>query len=166
MTKLRVEIEPLEPELWFAALAQLSRRLASAAGSGVENLLRHAYHLVQLAPAPLRTVLRCELDEASFEALLESGAVDSAAVALVGPPAGFSLRCTTGSQRRIFQASVNIAGQSKPPADTSSESLACALLGAWVDALLALKQRSSGDRPSRPVLRRLPGESHPNSIGP
>lgn len=166
VTKLGVEIEPLEPDLWFAALAQLSRRRAAAAGGGVETLLRHAYHLVQLAPAPLRTVVRSDLDEVSFEALLECEAFDSAAMALVGPPAGFTLRCATGSRRRLFHASVQIDGQPKPLAEAPMESLACALLGAWINALLALRQRSTGDRSLGPALHTPPAGLHPKSIEP
>lgn len=166
MTKPSVEIEPLEPELWFAALEQLSRRQAKAERGTVETLLRHAFHLTQLAPGPLRIVVRCELDEDSFERLLDTEAFDSAAVALVGPPAGFALHCAVGNRHKVYQATVRLPGQRKPPVTARSEDAACALLGAWTNSLLALKQRSGESLRSRPVPHTPPVELHPKSIEP
>lgn len=166
MTKLDGEIEALAPGHWFAALERLSRRQADATGGTVETLLRHAFHLTQLTPAALRTVVRCELDEDEFEASLACGAFASAALALMAPPIGFTLRCAPGNRTRMFQASVRLPGQANPPVDLSSENPACALLGAWVRALLALRQQSDGDRPEGPILRTPPPEWHPNSIEP
>jgi hypothetical protein len=166
MIQPSADIEPLEPELWFAALEQLSRRQAKAEDGSVENLLRHAFHLIQLASEALRTAVRCALDEDSFERLLDSEAFDSAAVALVGPPAGFALSCAVGNRHRVFHATVRLPGQLKPSGDARSESAARALLAAWANSLLALKQRSIEDLPPRPARHRPPVGLHPKSIEP
>lgn len=162
MTNPSADIEPLAPELWFAALKHLSERQA-AGGANVESLLRHAFHLLQLAPLPLRGVVRCELNEEKFERLLECDAFDAAAVALVGPPAGFSLRCAIGTRKRVFEAAVHLPGQLHPSADTRSENAASALVGAWASSLLAIRQRLPEAPAPRPALHKQPVELHPRS---
>jgi hypothetical protein len=59
-----------------------------------------------------------------------------------------------------------LPGQSKPSGDARSESAARALLGAWTNSLLALRQRSIEDLPPRPARHRPPVEWHPKSIEP
>lgn len=163
MTNSSADVEPLAPELWFAALKHLSERQA-AGGANVESLLRHAFHLLQLTPLPLRGIVRCEQDEEAFERLLECDAYDAAAVALVGPPAGFSLRCAMGTRKQVFEAAVHLPGQLHPSADAHSESAASALVGAWANCLLAIKQRLPGAPAPRPAPHKQPVELHPRSI--
>jgi hypothetical protein len=166
MTKPFDDTEPLEPEIWFAALEQLRRQQNRAIGAGVGSLLRQAFHLLQLAPRPLRAAIRCELDEDSFERLLDSEAFDSAAMALVGPPAGFALRCAVGNRHRVFEATVRLPGQARPPGEARSQNAARALLAAWTNALLALTQRSIADLLPHPAPHRPPVELRPKSIEP
>ena len=164
-TSPSADIEPLAPELWLAALKQLSERQA-AGGANVGSLLRHAFHLLQLTPLPLRGIVRCQLDEEGFEKLLECGAFDAAAIALVGPPAGFSLRCAIGTRTRVFEAAVHLPGQLHPSADARSDSAASALVGAWSNCLLAIRQRLPEAPAPRPAPHRQPAELHPRSIEP
>jgi hypothetical protein len=165
MGDLNDEIEPLEPELWLAALARLAQRQIKAAESEVESLLRHSFHLLQLAPRPLKGMVRCELDEKAFESLLECGAFDSAAVALVAQPAGFELYCLPGSPEHVVEASVSLPGQSGPPGIASGAGIASALVGAWASCLASLMQQSAGDLPIRPIPRKPRAESRLRSNG-
>lgn len=143
MTHSHLGIEPLEPELWFAALAQLSQYRAQAGADGLGVLLRRAFHLLQLTPGPLKAMVRCPLDEEGFESLLECNAFDAAAIALVGPPAAFTLQRAVGSRPKAFTATVSLPGQLEPPPPAQSANAACALVGAWSNCLLALVQQSS-----------------------
>ena len=131
-------IDPLEPALWLDALRKLCRRV-STDDSGIEELLRHAFHLLQLSPAPLRGVLPHELDEASFEHLLECRAFESAALALMG--AYMTLELT----RRPAQAFIAKAWLSEDACSISvtSPCAASALLGAWCSALFGLSAPKS-----------------------
>jgi hypothetical protein len=108
-------------------------------------MLRHAFHLVQLTPGPLKGVVRCEYSESPFEELLEHGAFDSAAVALIGSPICFELNTRLDAGKRVVDAKVWLPNQAGLPKTASAESVASALLGAWSICLVALRQRSLGD---------------------
>src|SRR5690606_16909675 len=75
------EIEPLEPSLWFARIELIAR---GGLGS-IENSLRHAGHLMQLAPPSFRPAAHLAASEREFEALLDAKDFDTAARCLVHP---------------------------------------------------------------------------------
>ena len=60
------DVEPLDSNLWFERLEAMARGDLGT----LENSLRHAFHLVQLAPTRFRRSVHSKLEEDSFEALL------------------------------------------------------------------------------------------------
>lgn len=129
-----MDIEPLDARLWFEALERLARRLESEPVSALERQLRHAYHLRQLAPRPLRTLLRPTCGEDEYEATLERGDLAGAAEALVGPPLTHSMR-RSGKE---VEVAVFLPGNPLPMS-FSAETFPSALLGAWLCSLQTLK---------------------------
>jgi hypothetical protein len=148
------EIEPLEPDLWFGAIERLSRKLPADNGGELENMLRHGFHLVQLTPGPLKGTVRCEIGEEAFEELLDLGAFDTAALALLGSPMCFELVCSLDRGRRVVTGKAWLPGQDGRPTVASGDSLAAALVHAWAKCLIALRQRSLQE--ADPAPRRYP----------
>jgi len=133
------DIEPLEPATWFRAIARLERWRVRSTEDELDRLLRHTFHLIQLAPRPLRSIIRSDLSEARLEMLLECQAQESAAMGLVGQPMRYGLaRLTTGH----FEAKVWFR-ESAEPKKAHSTSLASALLGAWTESIVSLEARAA-----------------------
>ena len=130
-----MDIEPLDAELWFSALNQLDQRRKLENGSGLERQLRLAYLLQQLAPRPLRERTRPTCDERAYEALLESGAYESASRALVGPPFLYTIRILA---EHAVEAAVRMPGDGAAILVCAAEP-ASALLGAWLGCLQGLR---------------------------
>jgi hypothetical protein len=166
MTSFSHNAEPLEPELWFNALARLAQRQRAASGGNPESMLRHAFHLAQLTPGPLRGIVRCELCEDDFGVLLEHAAFDAAAIALVGLPLCFAIRGTAGGGRRLVTAEVTFSDQQEQPSAATCQTVAGALVGAWSLCLVDLRQRSLQDplRSPRRVRRTAPDVPRPKAI--
>jgi hypothetical protein len=122
------EVEPLEPGLWFRRIEMIAK---GELGS-IENSLRHAAHLAQLAPRPLRGHVGLAIDEDEFEVLLNSGAFDSAARRL--RPVALSTEAATegAPSRALIKCSL-----SKRPFNGSGRTIADAILDAWTSWLLA-----------------------------
>ena len=125
------DIEPLAAPLWFERIEMIARGELGT----VENSLRHAAHLLQLAPRPLRHVVRLALEESAFEALLDAGELDRAAHHLIAQPTALSVSHEPNEPARatlscaILQRAVHGTG----------ETAAAAILNAWTGCLLALK---------------------------
>jgi hypothetical protein len=136
----RDSIEPLGLKTWFGSVARLSAK-AVAAPAAVGPALRHAYHLVQLAPYPLRSSISAALNERAFEDLLEAGIHDIAAQALVGSPAGLALVRQPDS-KAIF-AEVRFPDGASPGCG-QGRTIARAILQAWCRAALALDESGAG----------------------
>lgn len=131
------DIEPLEPAVWFGAIKKLAVRQAAMMEEDLERLLRHAYHLVQLTPRPLRDTIRTELSETRFEELLQCEAFESAAIGLVGP-LSFDV---SASESELVEAQVRLPDQVET-IPVRSSNFASAMLGAWAQCLIALEARS------------------------
>ena len=159
--------EPLEPELWFGALARLAQRQRASNGGNPESMLRHAFHLAQLTPGPLRGIVRCEVCEDDFGEMLERAAFDSAAIALVGKPLCFSIAGMMEDDRRVVRAEVSFAGQRERASAAVCQTVAGALVGAWSMCLVDLRRRSlRSPHPSRhPDRRTEPDELRPKVTG-
>jgi len=125
-------IEPLAPNLWFQRLAVIA---AGELGS-VENSLRHASHLILLAPKAFRKVVSPILDEEAFEALLDVGDFDTAARQLVVPPA--TLLVQADPDAKSLRAVIGCAIL-KRPVEGTGDTAAAAILDAWTSWLITLR---------------------------
>lgn len=105
-------------------------------------MLRHAFHLAQLTPGPLRGIVRCEVCEEDFGALLEHAAFDAAAIALIGMPLCFSITGTAEDNRRVVRAEVTFSDQRERASAATCQTVAGALVGAWSLCLVDLRRRS------------------------
>lgn len=159
--------EPLEPELWFGALARLAQRQHASNGGNPESMLRHAYHLAQLTPGPLRGIVRCEVCEEDFGVLLEHAAFDTAAIALIGLPLCFSITGMAEDDRRVVRAEVTFPEQRERGSAATSRTVAGALVGAWSLCLVDLRRRSLQNPrpPHRQDRRREPDALRPKVTG-
>ena len=125
-------IEPLAAALWFQRIAVI----ADGQLGNIENSLRHAGHLLQLAPLSFRHVLGAIADEDSFEALLEKGDFDAAARQLFGPTA--TVRVGPGTGASMPRAAVDCAIL-KRTVEGSGDTPAEAMVNAWARWLVSLR---------------------------
>ena len=130
------EVEPLDASLWFFRIEMIARRELA-----IENSLRHAAHLLQMAPLPLRPILRLATPEDRFEALLDAGDFDAAARHLVGQPTALTLEPSDGSQVVAAISCIVL----KRVITGVGETEATAILDAWTTCLLAIKARFGED---------------------
>ncbi|HLV08423.1 MAG TPA: hypothetical protein VKY80_12180 [Croceibacterium sp.] len=128
-------ITPLGSAEWFEALRKLRRHLDEEGQSGIEAALRHAFHLVQMAPFMMTELFPEQLRESSFEPLLEQDALETAALRLFGDGIGFEL---SRREAGAFSARVWLPGHVDTPV-AEAGSAASALLGAWCDCLISLR---------------------------
>jgi hypothetical protein len=131
------EIEPLDAALWFRRIEMIARGELG----GVENSLRHAAHLLQLAPRPFRHAVRLSLNEAAFEALLDRGEFDNAARHLVAQPTALSVNEGQDGPVRATIRCIIL----KRAIDGTGDTVATAVLAAWTTCLLALRTEFGAD---------------------
>jgi hypothetical protein len=123
------DIEPLEPRVWTQRIGQLAD-WSITDEAGIERTLRHAFHLVQLAPRPLRHLIHCTCSEREFETLLDARAFDAAALRLIGHRTPFILKKSTGSEGATAELWQNDDADRH---EASGPSVALALLRAWIE---------------------------------
>lgn len=136
--------EPLPTGLWLQRVAIVA---AGELGS-IENSLRHAAHLVQLAPVAFRRVMPPVLDEEGFEALLEAGDFDAAVRQLFAPPT--TLLIETSADERPLRAIVGCTIL-KRPVDGAGGTIAAAALDAWAKWLVTLRLEFGSDLDDDPA---------------
>lgn len=136
--------EPLATGLWFQRVAIVA---AGELGS-IENSLRHAAHLVQLAPIAFRRVMPPVLEEDAFEALLEAGDFDSAARHLFD--AATALLIETRADGSPLRAVVGCPIL-KRSVDGAGDSAAAAMLDAWARWLVSLRLEFGSDLDDDPA---------------
>ena len=130
------EIEALDRNTWERALTELSGR--SVKGECISRSLRHAFHLVQLTPSSLTHVVRCSLNEAKFENLLETEAFGEAALALLGDRLDYSLS-HSASAGDVFAKVWYSEYQER--CERTRDSAAAALFTAWMGCILSVCRR-------------------------
>lgn len=131
------DIEPAESALWFRRVEKIARDELP----GIENTLRHAAHLLQIAPRRLQGKVGLAVGENTFEALLECGDFDTAARYLVAQPTALTIQSAgKGGISATIACSVlerNVQG--------TGETIAAAVIQAWATCLLALRSRFGAD---------------------
>lgn len=130
-------IEPLDSVLWFQRIEVIASGELS-----IENSLRHASHLLQLAPAPFRHIVRLAIDEQRFEALLEAGHFNLAARHLVAQPT--ALVVERGPDRTKIVAAISCVILQRVIRGTG-ETEAAAILDAWSSCQLGLRSEFGAD---------------------
>jgi hypothetical protein len=131
------EIEPLDSVIWFERI-----ELVASGALGLENSLRHAAHLLQLAPAPFRGVMRWATDEEHFEELLEAGDFGSAARHLLAQPTSLTLE--NASKVSQVKATIRCAVLRRV-IEGFGATEAAAILDVWTSCALALKAEFGAD---------------------
>lgn len=150
----RDNIEPLDPHTWFARLAKLLRDATLTEPGFQDKVIRQAYHLIKLAPGPLRVSLPADFDEQRVESMLECDAFESAVMVLVGLETSFTVQKDAGVNEMSVVVSLE-AGSA--PGHGRHESGAMAMIQAWARCLantagVALSEgvRNPSRRKSRP----------------
>ena len=90
-------IEPLDPVLWFESVEKLRLASLSPCKGDTRCLVRRAFNLIALVPAPLRRWVCLDISQSLFEDLVETS-VDTAAMALVNEAWQFELRHVPDTQ--------------------------------------------------------------------
>lgn len=156
---VRASIQPLSPDLWLGRLGFLREHIF-AGTIETEPALRHAFHLLQLAPGPFADMLG-DCDEDSFEHLLENKLYDAAAGKL-----------TASSFLDIFvnvpdgHASVEIKSEVYDlRIEAVAKDKANAMLIAWVELILNTEKAALNQEPilTGPVPRKRRSAPHPQS---
>lgn len=135
---MREVIEPLMPSLWFERIL----KIANGQLGSVENGLRHAFHLLQLAPVPFKRALTSESDEDGFEALLEAGAFDAAARRLAGDSTAVTVEAV--GEGGNYRATINFPNRGCAISGRGDNE-ASAILNAWTSSILDLRSECGLD---------------------
>ena len=131
------EVEPLDASLWFYRIEMIARRELA-----IENSLRHASHLLQLAPLALRPIVRLATNEDHFEALLDAGDFDAAARHLVAQPTALAVETSSDGTQVTAALSCVVLKRVITGGGTTE---AAAVLDAWTTCLLAIRARFGED---------------------
>lgn len=142
-------VEPLDAALWFQRIDMI----ANGTLASVENSLRHASHLLQLTPRPLRPMVALSIDEERFEALLVSGDFDTAARYLLSEPSVLSIE--GAAEVCVIKATIQCSVLNRAIVGTG-ETVAKAVLDAWTTSLLAIKTEYGANLDG--LVERLPPE--------
>lgn len=103
----------------------------------IEPLLRHAFHLTQIAPLKWIDLVSDPVDESVFEAALENDDWDSAITFLLGDRLRVTrLTPTSGSM------AVNVRDE-RASGSAIGETFARAVLGAWLTRLISAVRRDA-----------------------
>ncbi len=136
---------------WQARMAGLTYACAQvtgdqASGDQAAELLREGWRLLVNPPPAWRGSINLGLDELAFEALLDAGGADAAALALLNGWAGFMLSHGPGARH---MATVIVEGRTDE-ASADGVNAALALLGAMAAALSGADLTDGrGNRPAR-----------------
>ena len=130
---------------WRASLADLSLSASCAEGDQSADLLRQLHELLLSAPEPWTGARGLAAERVRFAAMLEAGAIASAALMLVAGRAGYMVSQGLGGR---VMATITL-GASGGEVSSEGADLALALTGALAEAL------SRVGLDERPVLRSM-----------
>jgi hypothetical protein len=131
------DLEPLDSMLWFRRI----ELIANGELGCIESSLRHASHLLQLAPLSLRPQVALSIDEESFEALLSAGDFDTAARYLVAQPTALSIE---GPGVDLVKATIRCSILNRT-IHGIGKTVAQAVLDAWATCLLCVRTEYGSD---------------------
>lgn len=139
------ELEPLEPQLWFAEIRGIRSRVLTLDGEAPDAIIRKSFYLIELAPAPLKLVIAATIDETRLERLLAAGSYDEAALALMN--SSFRVVFTEHPNEPRCEARMELIGHQCEGTGVG-QSRAKAAIAAWADCLLCLGARVIPDSSS------------------
>lgn len=151
--------EPLEPHTWFAQIERIAEGLSSLDGEAPDACIRRAFHIVNLAPAPLRDLIQPAPAEEVMERFLACGAYSSAALSLINDNMG--LKITRDPKSRQIRAEISLP-DGEATGTSEHDTVERTVLMAWAKCLLALRQAATGST-DRPIRRRFLYEPPRNS---
>ena len=132
------DLDPLSSEIWFERIGLI----AAGVLAGVEQSLRHAYHLQQIAPRALRESIQPAIGEDDFEELLASGDFGAAARSLVGKPMSLDVQAGNDALEKI---AIVACGQRREAARGRGPTEALAILDAWSRCVLMARAQYGSD---------------------
>ena len=137
MTSSSQPLKSLSPKEWFNRIRLLDERLA-ADRIQLEPALRHAFHLLQLAPGPLNDMFGISITEEKFEEWLDAEAWHEAAEALVAEHLPITISQPNG------HVTVRVEGLWFDAANECTDAeLPHAVLGAWLGCILEIQEKAS-----------------------
>ena len=139
------ELSPIDADLWFERLAMIARGELRS----LERSLRHAFHLVQLAPEEFRRSIRPAADEPSFEALLDESQFHEAASCLIHYP---SPPIVAFAGTRVVEAEI-ACPKCSSLFRGAGDNPGSAILGCCLDYFSRLPSPGWCDREAHPCLR-------------
>ena len=156
---VRASIQPLSPDLWLGRLGFLREHIF-AGTIETEPALRHAFHLLQLAPGPFADMLG-DCDDDSFEHLLENKLYDAAAEKLTSSSfLDMSVNVPDGHARakitsEVYDLRIEVVAKDK----------ANAMLLAWLELILSIEKAALSPEPilTGPTPRKHRSARHPQS---
>ena len=128
---MQKDLDPLPLDLWFERI----EAIANGQLATTENGLRHAFHLLQLTPRECRPRDYWLLNEKSYEQLLDSGQLETAAKRLVEAP---TLTVTAISSDEHVEVALRCQATGRTVFGRG-DSAAAAILQAWANCLLGLR---------------------------
>lgn len=154
-------IEPLAPDAWFARIEKVLERVRNLGDDCPEPILRHTFHLVQLAPPPFRHFLDLDIGEADYEMMLEDADYSGAALALIA--SGVDCQIARAGRARVISVTLTL-GREGPQGSGRSIRFVDAFLEAFCLAVIAARTSSASDEGAISRLR-LPADAglHPSS---
>ncbi|WP_172808235.1 hypothetical protein [Croceicoccus mobilis] len=150
---------PVPPEIWFKRLQWVWEKLNAKSPDSCEAILRHTFHLSQLAPGLLQDLAKPRVDEATFEVLIEAGSLEAASIGLL---ANYAVLTMSKSDGVMVKAIVALPALSVSGTATEND-IARAVLHAWIKCHLAINSRygASLETVIRPILQGKQFEQHP-----
>lgn len=133
------ELESLHPGTWLARLERLNEAIGDLEATAADTLIRQAYHVGKLTPAPLRDVFQTDLSEERLEDLLEAEAHETLVFQLIKHPLALSLSRDLGSH--MFKAVVAIDSE-EVCGSGEHHSVAKAAFSAWARCLVKMADES------------------------
>lgn len=134
--------ESLLTDLWLQEIENLRDACTRGNRVNAERIIRRAFHLRALSPAPLRRILPLDIAEHEIEALLDEGRLEAAARALVGREWTIAISPSPIQGRVVARVGSRRAGVLEAAASCA----ALAIIGAWTQLLAGVPAKGAETR--------------------